>query len=123
MDRQDLRESIVENFIHMALDRHRENKDEYTDEQLLAMAKTLLSFSGDEIIVTGTVAEELFYDTYQTEYKRQMGQTEDSEDWSGDIDWRPLQLPLNVVRTVALYAATRDAIKTKAWYAYCKREA
>lgn len=113
-----IKKDITSVFIHIALTMHREG-DVFTDEQLLSVAGSVLAFN-DKDVVTGDVAEEVFHDNYQAEWKKQMGVQEDSQDWSGNIDWRPLQLPKMVVAAVAMLAAVSDARKTKAWYQYCK---
>jgi acyl carrier protein phosphodiesterase len=113
-----IKSELTSTFIHMALTLHREG-DSFTEEQLLVVSEAVLAFN-DNDVVTGQVAEDVFHDNYQAEWKRQMKTNEDAQDWSGNIDWRPLRLPKVVIASVAMLAAIRDSVKTKAWYKHCR---
>lgn len=117
MNTQDIANQLINTFMHMVLTMHRE-VDAFTDEQLLSVSESVLAFN-DKDVVTGQMAEDVFYNHYQAEWKKRMKVSDEAQDWCGNIDWRILRLPRAVIANAANLIAGVDADKTKAWYQYC----
>jgi hypothetical protein len=121
LTQSEVKSELTTMFVKMSLDFHR-NDGNFTEEQHKAMAEVVSTFyNGD--MVSGTIAETVFHDTYQSVYKKEMNQDEDSENWNGEIDWRKFFVPKFVVVRIATAAAFQDAVDTKAWYKFCSENA
>jgi len=114
-----VKDELTTMFVRMALAMHRNNQ-EFTQEQLNALSNAVLAFHEDDA-VSGNEAETLFHDTYQQVFKQEMQREDDSEDWNGEVDWRAMFTPRKVLVRIAMAAASQDAVNTKAFYEYCRK--
>lgn len=113
-----VKDELTTTFVRAMLSMHRRSEEEFTDEQLASLAAAVCAFH-DEDVISGREAEELYYNVYQSVYKREVGQ--ETEDWSGEVDWQTLVMPKSVLRRIATAAASQDAANTKAFFRYCEQ--